>query len=83
MRYFLVTYATKAGGQIDEVVTVSKKVKMNDLQTCNIIMDYKDKKVDKCVIEGKRVDSNWENLDTYYRQLYPSIIERLEKEAQQ
>lgn len=73
---------TKPGGQIDEVVTVSKKVKMNDLQTCNIIMDYKDKKVDKCVIEGSRVDSNWEKLDTYYRQLYPSIIERLEKEAQ-
>lgn len=72
---------TKAGGQIDEVVTVTKRIKTNDLQTCNIIMDYKDKKVDKCVIEGKRLDSDWERLDSYYRQLYPSIIERLEKEA--
>lgn len=74
---------TKPGGQIDEVVTVSKKVKKDDLQTCNIIMDYKDKTVNKCVIEGNRVNSDWEKLDTYYRQLYPSIIERLENEAKQ
>lgn len=83
MRYFLVTYATKPGGQIDEVVTVSKKVKRNDLQTCNIIMDYKTKNVDKCFIEGKILATEWEKLDAYYRQLYPSIIERLEKEAQE
>jgi U3 small nucleolar RNA-associated protein 14 len=83
MRYFLVTYSIKPGGQIDEVVTVSKKVKRDDLQTCNIIMDYKTKKVDKCFIEGKVLATEWEKLDTYYRQLYPSIIERLEKEAQE
>ena len=83
MRYFLVTYATKPGGQIDEVVTVSKSVKKNDIQTCNIIMDYKTRKVDKCLIEGKVLPTDWEKLDNYYRQLYPSIIERLEKEAQQ
>lgn len=83
MRYFLVTYYTKPGGQIDEAVTVSKSVKQNDLQTCNVIMDYKMKKVDKCFIEGKVVTTEWGKLDTYYRQLYPSIIERLEKEAQE
>lgn len=81
MRYFLVTYATKAGGQIDEVVSVTKQIRPRDNQMCNVIMDYKDKKVDKCVIEGKRVETTWENLDQYYRQLYPNIIERLEKEA--
>jgi hypothetical protein len=81
MRYFLVTYTTKAGGQIDEVVSVSKNARPNDIQTCSVIMDYKNKKVDKCVIEGKKVDTDWEKLDAYYRQLYPSIIERLEAEA--
>ena len=81
MRYFLVTYATKAGGQIDEVVAVSKQIRPRDNQMCNVIMDYKDKKVEKCIIEGKRVETTWENLDQYYRQLYPNIIERLEKEA--
>jgi len=81
MRYFLVTYTTKAGGQIDEVVSVSKNVRPNDIQTCSVIMDYKTRKVDKCIIEGKRVDTDWEKLDAYYRQLYPNIIERLEAEA--
>ena len=81
MRYFLVTYTTKAGGQIDEVVSVSKNVRPNDIQTCNIIMDYKTHKVDKCVIEGKKVDTDWDKLNTYYRDLYPNIIERLESEA--
>jgi hypothetical protein len=81
MRYFLVTYTTKAGGQIDEVVSVSKNTRPNDIQTCNVIMDYKNRRVDKCVIEGKKVDTDWEKLDAYYRQLYPNIIERLEAEA--
>ena len=81
MRYFLVTYTTKAGGQIDEVVSVSKNARPNDIQTCSVIMDYKNQKVDKCVIEGKKVDTDWEKLDAYYRQLYPNIIERLEAEA--
>ena len=81
MRYFLVTYTTKAGGQIDEVVSVSKNARPNDIQTCSVIMDYKNRKVDKCVIEGKKVDTDWEKLDAYYRQLYPNIIERLEAEA--
>jgi U3 small nucleolar RNA-associated protein 14 len=81
MRYFLVTYATKASGQIDEVVAVTKQVRQRDLQMCNVIMDYKNKKVEKCVIEGKNVATTWENLDEYYRKLYTNIIERLEKEA--
>lgn len=81
MRYFLVTYATKAGGQIDEVVSVSKNIRPNDIQTCSVIMDYKNQKVDKCVIEGKKVDTDWDKLNTYYRGLYPNIIERLESEA--
>lgn len=81
MRYFLVTYTAKANGQIDEVVSVSKNVRPNDIQTCSVIMDYKTQKVDKCVIEGKKVDTDWDKLNTYYRELYPNIIERLETEA--
>jgi hypothetical protein len=81
MRYFLVTYTAKANGQIDEVVSVSRNIKPNDIQTCSVIMDYKNQKVDKCVIEGKKVDTDWERLHTYYRDLYPNIIERLESEA--
>ena len=46
MRYFLITFMRKPGGQIDEQVTVAKKVKPSDLQTCNVILDYAKKKVD-------------------------------------
>lgn len=71
----------KAGGQIDEAVAVSKKIKPADLQTCNVIIDYAAKKVQKCVIEGKVVDTDFERMDAYYKQVYPNLIQQLEKEA--
>jgi hypothetical protein len=71
----------KPGGQIDEQVAVGKKVKQSDIQTCNVIIDYADKKVLKCVIEGKVVETGFEKMDTYYKQVYPNLIGQLEKEA--
>lgn len=82
MRYLLITFLRKAGGQIDEQVAVGKKVKPADLQTCNVIIDYADKKVLKCVVEGKVVDTDFERMDTYYKQVYPNLIGQLEREAQ-
>jgi hypothetical protein len=71
----------KAGGQIDELVAVGKKVKPADLQTCNVIIDYAQKKILKCVIEGKVVDTDFERMDAYYKKVYPNLIDQLEKEA--
>ena len=71
----------KPGGQIDEQVAVSKKVKPSDLQTCNVILDYAKKKVDKCVIEGKALDREWDKMHEYYLRIYPNLIAQLEKEA--
>ena len=81
MRYLLITFMRKPGGQIDEAVTVSKKIKPADLQTCNVIIDYAAKKVEKCVIEGKVVDTDFDRMDTYYKQVYPNLIAQLEREA--
>ena len=81
MRYLLITFMRKPGGQIDEQVTVSKKVKPSDLQTCNVILDYAKKKVDKCVIEGKSLDREWDKMHEYYLRIYPNLIAQLEKEA--
>ena len=81
MRYLLITFMRKAGGQIDEAVAVSKKIKPADLQTCNVIIDYAAKKVEKCVIEGKVVDTDFDRMDAYYKQVYPNLIAQLEKEA--
>ena len=71
----------KPGGQIDEQVAVSKRIKPRDLQTCNVILDYATKKVEKCVIEGKTLDREWERMHEYYVRIYPNLIAQLEKEA--
>jgi hypothetical protein len=71
----------KPGGQIDELVAVSKSIKKADLQTCNVIIDYAKKKVDKCVIEGKVVETDFDKMNEYYKKVYTNLIEQLEKEA--
>jgi len=58
-------------------------VKPKDIQLCNIIMDFNEKKIEKCLIEGKVVTQEWQKLSDYYKQIYPAIIDRLEKEAAQ
>ena len=82
MRYFLAQYARQANGQIDEQVSFAKKVKTSDLQTMNVILDYKAQKVVKCVIEGKVVPTSFEKMNEYYKEVYPSLIEQLEKVQQ-
>ena len=81
MRYLLITFFRKPGGQIDEQVSVSKKIKASDLQTCNVILDYGMKRVKKCVIEGKVVETDWDKMSKYYKNVYPNLITQLEKEA--
>ena len=80
MRYLILTYYRKPSGQIDEAMVVSKNLKTRDHQMCNVIMDYAQKKVMKCVIEGKVVDTDWDNLYAYYKGVYPNIVDRLSEE---
>jgi len=83
MRYLLITYIRKPNGQIDEQVEVSKKIRERDITTCNVIMDFKEKVVEKCVIDRLSVNKDWDRLYGYYQPIYSSIIERLEAEASQ
>jgi len=82
MRYLLITYLRKPNGQIDEQVAVAKKVKVTDIQMCNVIIDYAKKKVEKCIIEGSKVDTDFEKMNEYYKRIYPSLVAQLEKEAE-
>ena len=82
MRYLLITFIRKANGQIDELVSTSKKIKNTDLQSCNVILDYGDKKIIKCVIEGKKTDTDWDRMNGYYLKVYPKLIEQLERQGQ-
>ena len=81
MRYLLVSFFRRKGGQIDEMVKVSKRFQESDVSTSNVIIDYADKKVEKCVIEGKKVDTDFDKMNIYYKKIYPNIIDQLEKEA--
>lgn len=83
MRYLIITYIRKATGQIDEQCEVAKKIKERDLTTANVILDFKEKKIEKCLIEGQVIPMDWEKAYQYYKRAYPAIVERLEIEAEQ
>jgi hypothetical protein len=81
MRYLLITFYRKAGGQIDEHVSVSKRVRNSDISQSNIIMDFGKRTIDKCVVEGKRLEKTFDDLRNYYYKIYPNLILQLEKEG--
>lgn len=81
MRYLLISFLRKIGGQIDEMVSVSKRVRTSDMNNCNVIIDFADKKIIKSVIEGKQHDADFDRLRDYYARIYPNLVEQLEKEA--
>ena len=81
MRYFLVSFYRKAGGQIDEQVRLVKRVKTSDLTGSNIILDFAKRSVDKCVVEGKKLERTFDEIVDYYKKYYPAFISQLEKEA--
>jgi hypothetical protein len=79
VRYLLIVYVRKPNGQIDEQVSISKRVRPSDIQSCNVILDFAKKKIDKCVVEGKVVDTDWDRMIEYYKRVYPTLIDQLEK----
>jgi hypothetical protein len=68
-------------GQIDEMVNVSKRIRTSDMNNSNVILDFAEKKIAKCVIEGKPHDSTFEQMRDYYFKVYPQLVQQLEKEA--
>jgi hypothetical protein len=77
MRYLLVQYSRKPTGQIDESVGFAKRIKQDDLQIMNVILDYEERKVVKCVIENKIVPTDFYRLNDYYAKIYPELIAQL------
>ena len=77
MRYMNLTYFKQASGKIDEVMSLSNRVKPKDLQTASIILDFRDQVVIKCVIDGKAMPKEWDTIVAYYYTHYRAIMERL------
>jgi hypothetical protein len=71
------TYYKQATGKIDEVMSLLNKVKPKDLETANIILDFQDQVVLKCVIDGKSMPKEWDIIVAYYYKHYQATMERL------
>jgi hypothetical protein len=76
----LITYIKKSNNQIDEQVQVTENLKERDITTCNIILDFKDKVVQTAHVNGKPIPKDWTKMVDYYKQIYPDLIEDLEKD---
>jgi hypothetical protein len=79
MRYLVITYLRKPDGKIDEQVEITKNLKERDISTANIILDFKEKNVQKSTIQGQVIDTDWDTIVAHYKQIYPDYIEELEK----
>lgn len=77
MRYLLFNYLTKPNGQIDEVMSVSKKLRTRDLQSASVIIDFRDLKVMQATLDGKTIPKDFDRIVQYYMQHYEQVIRRL------
>jgi hypothetical protein len=77
VRYLLITYVKRPKGNIDEVMSVSKNVRSRDLQTCNVILDFKKLEVVKATMDGTTIPKDFNRVVEYYYQYYQSTIDRL------
>lgn len=79
MRYLLITFFKKPNGQIDEQVSISKRLKPDDLAVCNVIIDFADKKIVKAVVNGSVLDTTYDKMVDYYKNIYSDLIDQLTK----
>ena len=77
MRYLLLTYYRKPTGKIDEAMTLSRNLKLQDRQMANVILDFETLSVVKCSMDGVVVPKDWDRIVSYYYQHYSATIERL------
>jgi len=80
MRYLIITYVGRPNGQIDEQLQMSNRLRDSDIQTANVIMDFKEAKIVKCSIKGTTLTNEWDKLRNYYHEVYSDVIEKLEAE---
>lgn len=80
MRYLILTYYKKPTGQIDEAMTVARRLRPRDLQTANVILDFKELRVVVASMDGKNVPKDFDRIVQYYMQHYESTIKRLFQE---
>lgn len=63
-RYMFVSYYLKPTGKWDEVTNFKNKVKLNDLQTARVILDFKEKKIVK---NSLNPEANYDDMIEFYK----------------
>lgn len=82
MRYFIVKYVKRPDGKIDEIVSTNKSLKSYDVMSANIILDFKNKSIEKCHYKNApQINRDWSFLVEYYSKYYKNIIDMLEQTA--
>lgn len=86
MRYFIVNYIQRMvrhnrdmTPQTDEIVSVSKKLRMKDLQTAAVILDFRTQTVVQSTMNGVTIPKDWQKIRDFYHQHYATYIEELEQ----
>lgn len=80
MRYLMLTYYTKPSGKIDESMVVATRVKTQDWQMANVILDFKELRVLKASVRDSAIPKDWDRIVGYYYPFYTNIMERLLQE---
>ena len=78
MRYFIVRYLRKPTGQMDELVAVSKKIKLSDAASAAVILDFKSRRVEKAHLDGTTLPRDFTRIRDFYARHYAGIIRDLE-----
>ena len=83
-RYFIVTYSYQPDGSMNEAVRVDERVRKQDMLRANVILDFKEKRIEKLrLAEHNRSMSEWDLVREYYHEQHKDLIERLEKDSSQ
>ena len=81
-RYFIATYTYQADGSMNEAVRVDERVRKQDLLRANVILDFKEKRIEKLrLAEFNRSMSDWNLVRDYYADEHKDLIERLERDT--
>jgi hypothetical protein len=78
MRYFVVTYVKRPSGQMDEQVVLERNLKARHYQMANVILDFKNKSIVQCSLQGTVVPKDWQRIRDFYHQHYSKVIDQLE-----
>jgi len=78
VRYLIVTYIKRANGQVDETVEVETRYRPRHKTSANVVLDFANKAVLKCRMEGNTGSKDWDHIRDYYHKHYENVVDNLE-----